>query len=376
MIQYYISSTKYSIRERQTKKHGKVYDVIFRVVTLDGEEKQKKLSGYTTKRLAHEGYTEFITKYCELVKNNPLKKKKTDKEVPTVGDLIRQYLASLGNQNKDSSIYDKQNVYRLFILPKYENTKITDLTKDELYKWQDELWTTKNPKTDEFYSYKYLTKIRGHFSAFLAWCESRYNYKNYFPQVERPKRRAPKKKMEFWTREEFDKFIAVVDDPMYHCFFMMLFFTGRRKGELFALDPKYVHKDSIEFYDSLTRKTLDGSPWKITSTKTDKDQTVPICETLQEELKNYQPEGRFFFGGDKPLAEKTTTDKFQRYCKKAGVKIIKIHELRHSFVSMLIHLGVNLMVVADLIGDTVEQVTKTYGHLYVSDKLEAVKKLG
>ena len=43
---------------------------------------------------------------------------------------------------------------------------------------------------------------------------------------------------------------------------------------------------------------------------------------------------------------------------------------------MLIHLGVNLMVVADLIGDTVEQVTKTYGHLYVSDKLEAVKKLG
>lgn len=52
-----------------------------------------------------------------------------------------------------------------------------------------------------------------------------------------------------------------------------------------------------------------------------------------------------------------------------------IHDLRHSFVSMLIHLGANLMVVADLIGDTVEQVTKTYGHLYESDKREIIAKL-
>ena len=110
--------------------------------------------------------------------NNPIKKKNTDKDVPAVGDLIRQYLAALSNQNKDSSIYDKQNIYRLFILPKYETTKITALTKEELYKWQDELWTTKNPKTSDFYSYKYLTKIRGHFSAFLAWSESRYGYRN------------------------------------------------------------------------------------------------------------------------------------------------------------------------------------------------------
>lgn len=376
MIQYYISSTKYSLQERQTKKHGKVYDVIFRVTTLDGDEKQKKLSGYTTKTLAKEGYTEFITEYCELVKNNPLKKKKIDKAVPTVGDLIRQYLASLSNQNKDSSIYDKQNIYRLFILPKYEETKITALTKEELYKWQDEMWITRNPRTEDFYAYKYLTKIRGHFAAFLSWCESRYGYKNWFPEVEKPKRRAPKKKMQIWTKEEFEQFIAVVDDPMYHCFFTMLFFTGRRKGELFALPPKYVHEDNIEFYDSLTRKTIDGSPWKITSTKTDKDQRIPICLRLQEELKNYKGGSPFFFGGERPLAEKTTTDKFNRYCRKAGVRIIKIHELRHSFVSMLIHLGVNLMVIADLIGDTVEQVTKTYGHMYVSDKIEAVKKLG
>ena len=35
MIEYYISSTKYSLQERQTKLNGRVYDVVFRVVTLD-----------------------------------------------------------------------------------------------------------------------------------------------------------------------------------------------------------------------------------------------------------------------------------------------------------------------------------------------------
>ena len=52
-----------------------------------------------------------------------------------------------------------------------------------------------------------------------------------------------------------------------------------------------------------------------------------------------------------------------------------MHDLRHSFVSMLIHLGANFMVVADLIGDTVEQVTQTYGHVYDSDKFKIIAML-
>ena len=66
---------------------------------------------------------------------------------------------------------------------------------------------------------------------------------------------------------------------------------------------------------------------------------------------------------------------FNRYCELAQVKQIRIHDLRHSFVSMLIHLGANLTVVADLIGDTLQQVTKTYAHLYEEDKLKIIAKI-
>ena len=147
---YYISSNKYSLQERMTKR-GKVYDVVFRIVTIDGQEKQKKLSGYSTKALAKQAYMEFVTEKCELVKNNPLKKKKPQKEEPTVGELVRAYMATLGNINKTSVIYDKNNIFRNFILPYYETTKIADIKIESLYTWQDELWSLKNKNTGKGY---------------------------------------------------------------------------------------------------------------------------------------------------------------------------------------------------------------------------------
>ena len=372
--EFYISSTKYSLQERMTRR-GKVYDVVFRIVTLDGYEKQKKLSGFATKTLAKEGYTEFVTQKCQLVKNNPIKKKDTAKQDLLVGDLIREYLSTLFNQNKASSIYAKQKIYKTFVLPYFEKTKIKDLTKESLYRWQDSLWQTKNARTGNFYSYKYLSTVRAHFQTFLGWCESRYGVKNNFAEVEKPKRRIQKTKMQIWKREDFDKFISVVDDPMYHAFFTLLFYTGRRKGEIFALTPNDIKSNSIVFDKSLTRKTFNGESYEITSTKADKSQEIPVCSKVQDELKTFKGGSPFLFGGDKPIADNTLRRAFRFYCTKADVPIIRIHDLRHSFVSMLIHLGANLMVVADLIGDTVEQVTKTYGHLYESDKQAIISKL-
>lgn len=371
---YYISSNKYSLQERMTKR-GKVYDVIFRIVSLDGVEKQKKLSGYTTKALAKQGYMQFVTEKCELVKNNPLKKRDPQKEEPFVGELIREYMATLGNDNKYATIYDKNNVFRLFVLPYYENTKPNALTVQELAGWVDTIWNLKNPRNGEYYSYKHLSKVRGHFNVFLNWLELRYGYKNNLSSVPRKKKKVAKTEMKFWTRNQFDQFIAVVDDPTYHALFTFMFYTGRRKGELFALTPQDVQPTSIKINKSLTRKTRSDSTYEITSTKAEKTQNIPVCKIVQEEIAAFEGLSPFYFGGDKPLAPTTVKRIFDDYCKKAGVEIIRIHDLRHSFVSMLIHLGANLMVVADLIGDTVEQVMKTYGHLYQEDKLNILSKI-
>lgn len=375
MKEYYISSTKCSIQERQTKNNGKLYDVVFRIVTLDGTEKQKKLSGFKTKTLAKQAHADFITEKCELVKNNPVKKKDKTKQEPTLGDLVPQYIAAMHNQTKESTIYDRKLQIESYILPDLKNVKMTELTKERLYEWQDKLWATKNPRTQEYFSYAYLTKIRGTFAAFLSWAEQRYDYPNNFSKIKKPKRRTPKTEMQFWTEDQFKQFINVVDDPTFKTIFVMLFYTGRRKGEILSLTPDDIKGIQITFNKSLTRKTLDDSTYKVTSTKTDKIQTLPISRQVQQALKEYEYNSPFLFGGDTPIHENTLTYQFKKYCAKAELDPIRIHDLRHSFVSLLIHKGANLMVVADLIGDTVEQVMKTYGHMYQDDKIEIINSL-
>lgn len=377
--EYYISSNKYSLHERQTKR-GRVYDVIFRIITLDGDEKQKKLSGFATKALAKQAYVDFVTSKCELVKNNPIKKKaQAPQEELKVADLAKQYFFSLQNQLKDATIYEKQKIFDLIIIPYFGAKDIRSLTTKELYKWQDELWAKKNPKTGKYYAHKYLSKIRAYFSAFLTWCAMRYEgVQNNLLSVQKPKRRAPQQKMQFWTRDEFNRFIAEVKDPRYHALFSTLFYTGRRKGEVLALSREDIDLSAgtILFHKSITRKTLDGEPFNVTSTKTELQSATPICPTLKKELSSYQGEAPFFFGGQTPLTDNTIRRAFNAYCEKAQVKQIRIHDLRHSFVSMCIHLGATIPVVADLIGDTIAQVTKTYAHLYESDKRKIIAEIG
>ena len=373
---YYISSNKYSLQERSTKR-GKVYDVVFRIIDpISLEARQKKLSGFTTKAKAKEAYVTFVSESCEPAKVKPIRNKDTSKRDPTINELLQEYISTLPNQNKASSIYAKKHIYRMFVSPLLGDKTPKDLTKEVLYKWQDQIWQMPNPRKDEFYSYKYLSTVRALFGTFLAWVESRYGYKNYLPEVTKPKKRGQKTKMQIWTRAQFEQFIAVVDDPTFHAFFTLLFYTGRRKGEIFALSPSDVKAKSIVFDKSLTRKTLDGSTYQITSTKAEKIQEVPICATVQNELTVYKGSSPFFFGGERPLSDNTLTRAFKRYTQLAGLPSIRIHDLRHSFVSMLIHMGANFMVVADLIGDTVEQVTKTYGHMYEADKPKIIDAIG
>ena len=378
--QFYISSTKHSIRERQTKHYGKVYDIRFRIIDKNGVEIHKKLSGFANKTLAKQGHTDFITNYCTLIKNNPIKHQKRleeSKEVATIKDLSNTYFLAMRNQLKDSSIYDAQNIFRLFVLKKFGNYQLKNLTKKELILWQDELWSMKNPKNNEYYSYKYLSRIKTTFSSFLSWCADRNeDFTNYLLEIKKPKKRVQKTEMKIWAREDFEQFISVVDNVTYKTFFAVLFFTGRRKGEVFALTHDDITKDYIKFNKSLTRKTIDNAPYKITSTKAEKSASSPICEPLKKILNEYKaPKGKFFFGGNTPIAENTLTRAFNNYCNIAKVKLIRLHDLRHSFVSMMISLGGSIPIVADLISDSIEVVSKTYAHLYMSDKEKLISKI-
>lgn len=377
MKKYFIFTNKYTVRERITG-NGKVYDIIFRVMqAVDGITKQKSLCGFQTKAKAKLAYMAWIQKNCSTeARPTPQKKVDTTKKDPTVAELVAQYIVSLQNQNKESSIYDKKHLIELFITPSLGECKLKDLTKEKLIEWQDNLWAKKNPKTKDYYSYKYLSKIRNYLNALLSWVEERYGYTNNLKYVKKPKNLQAKRIIsDVWTKEEFNSFLSCVSTQRYKTFFAMLFYTGRRKSEIVALTPEDVKNGSITINKTCSRKTLTDKSFTITANKNTKSGISFIPPDLQTEIDRYTPENPFYFGGVRPMSEHAIQNAFDQAVRKSGVKRIRIHDLRHSFVSRLIHLGASPYVVADLIGDNVEQIYKTYGHLYEKDKIDILKKL-
>ena len=65
----------------------------------------------------------------------------------------------------------------------------------------------------------------------------------------------------------------------------------------------------------------------------------------------------------------------QKGAEAAGVKRIRVHDLRHSHVSLLINLDFPPLLIAERIGDSVDMVNRIYGHLYPSRHKEVAAKL-
>ena len=84
----------------------------------------------------------------------------------------------------------------------------------------------------------------------------------------------------------------------------------------------------------------------------------------------------FVFGGQVPVSDQTLRRRFDSYAQKAGVKKIRIHDLRHSHASLLINKGQNILIVSKRLGHSnITQTLNTYSHLMPNMQLEIVGAL-
>lgn len=87
----------------------------------------------------------------------------------------------------------------------------------------------------------------------------------------------------------------------------------------------------------------------------------------------------YLFGGEKFLIFTTVRYKFDLYIKASGVKRIRVHDLRHSHASLLINTGENqlatIYIIAQRLGDTVEMIFRTYGHMFPNTQKDMINRL-
>lgn len=375
MERYFIKSNKYTVQQRQTAK-GTVFDVSFRVVNMGGKTCQKYLCGHATKKDARRAYLDFVSKYCEPLPTDFRPKEKTT----TIREAYAVYIKTKAPQLRESSVVAIDNAFRKHVLPLIGKRAINDFKTADARVFIDDM-CAKRQDNGKPYSQAYIANVRGFVYAFYEWLGDRYDVSNPFVHAKMPKGAKSREntKLEFWERDEFERFISVVDDNVYRALFYTLFYAGCRKGEVFALSIDDYKNDSLRVNKTVTRRTTDGTVYHVTPRKNGAEYSIPVCAPLAAALNDYLSagygHGTFLFGGDAPLAPTTVQAKFEKYISASGVRRIKMHGLRHSFVSLCIHHGANYMVVADLIGDTPEQVLKTYGHMWDSDKRSVISSI-
>ena len=70
-----------------------------------------------------------------------------------------------------------------------------------------------------------------------------------------------------------------------------------------------------------------------------------------------------------PIVARTLQKKMKRYMEKSGVKMIRVHSIRHSHVAYLIHQGVDPLIIKERLGHKdIKMTLNTYGHLYPSQQ--------
>lgn len=370
-------SFSYSICSRKTKK-GTVYDARFRVVDGRGVERQKRLCGFKTKGEAKKAAVKFLSTYVPSAPPAPVL---DPAEKMPFEKALAAYIAYDRTQTKESTQYEKVCLFEKHITPYFKGRDIRSITKADVASWQDALWSTMQ-SNGKPYSVVHLTKIRGQLNQLFIWCSERYDISNPLASLVKPKRKEAQKELEFYELNEFNSLISVIDEIQWRVLFMFLFYIGCRVGELQALSEADITDEGICINKTYTKKTTDGSLYKITDTKNYKNRVVPIPFVLKNALKDYIAWKRqrsisddFLFGGKQPIGLQTIRNRLDKYTSLSGVKRIRIHAFRHSYVSMCAHLGATPIVIARLIGDTTETVMQVYTHMWADDGSAVVKKI-
>ena len=344
-------------------KRGKWYISVY-YDTWEGKRSRKVKRGFSTKREALAWERSFLTQtsgYLDM----------------TFEEFVELYKRDLKERLKLNTWVMKTSVIDGKILPYFKDKKVKDITAADIIAWQNVMlsWRDENGKP---YSPGYLKTIHNQCSAIFNHAVRFYDLASNPAAKAGNMGKEKTREMLFWTKEEYNKFSeAMMDNPVSYYAFEMLYWCGLRLGEMLALTPEDFdfEKQTVRINKSYQRIGCEDI---ITEPKTPKsNRTVQMPDFLAEEMEDYikslyglDPDSRIF-----PTSKSYLHREMERGCKATGVKRIRIHDLRHSHVSLLIEMGFSALAIADRVGHESIDITYRYAHLFPSRQKEMADKL-
>jgi len=317
---------------------------------------------------------------------DPMGERHALREAPTVQDLWERYQSEKLPTKASRTQIDERSMWLKIILPRLAKHRVADVTYNDIDELHRDI--TRIRKTP-VRANRVVEALRAAFNLAIRW-----HWRQDNPA--RGVQRNPEQKRERYLgkTEIMALARALNEHPEVTSAnaIRLLMLTGARRGE--------VLNATWDMFD------LDQGIWTKPSshTKQRRVHRVPLSMPAVELLKSirHQANGRYIFCGaeGKPLTDIKRS--WASICKKAGFvervpkrsrtgrpivdstgapilieqPNVRIHDLRHSFASILVSAGSSLSLIGQLLGHTQVQTTQRYAHLYDQPMRDAAEKVG
>lgn len=318
-----------------------------------GEKKWVTKRGFATKREALQYERDFMARQSGSLDM-------------TFADFVKVYREDRGPRLKESTFAMKDNIIDTKLIPYFGTRRMRDITTKDVMNWQNKMLSHLDDNGKP-YSKSYLKTIHNQLSAIFNHAV------RYYKLAENPARTVGNMgsekgiEMKYWTREEYLKFSEyMMDDPVGYYYFQMLYWCGLREGEALALTAGDFDFAKKTVSITKTFQHLKGKD-VVTDPKTPKsNRIVDMPAFLAEEIRDYIGMLYDLKLGDRifPLSKSYLYRKMEQGSKAVGIQRIRVHDLRHSHVSLLINMGYSAVAIADRLGHESIDITYRYAHLF------------
>lgn len=349
-----------------------------------GKRKQKRRSGFKTKKEAQAASAELIAQFekGEYIHTSN----------QTLAEFLAYWLEKQAKKVLRESTFSIHNmVIQSRIIPEIGHLPLKDLHPLHISDFYDTL-------SNEEYSNDYIRYIHNILKKSLkkavAW---ELISKNIMDHVDPPRLKA--KDISTWTMEESNTFMESAKENKFYIVFLLALYTGMRRGEILGLRWKHVDFENrnLSVTQTLYRTREKGLIFQEPKTKNAKRQ-IALPGFVIEELKKHKLEQNKIklalgagyqdhqlvncYEDGRPIDPRNILKHFERVTQKAGVPRLRFHDLRHTHATILLQLRENPKVVSERLGHSNIGITlDTYSHVIpdmqqdTADKFEQAMKL-
>lgn len=325
----------------QKGKNGKWYcDFV-----IDGRRINKACKGATSHKeaLKYENEMKSAVMHGDL---NFVKKKCTIK----LSEMCDKYL-EYSKTNKASYTHDK--AYTGYWLEYFGNKLISEIKSIDIEGYKTFRLTKIKPST--------VNRELNSLSKMLSIAkQNKFIESNPCSDVKKLK--VDNHKIRFLTKEEEKRLFKAIGEHWIKPIVVTALQTGMRKGEILNLTWNCV---------DFEQKYID-----VLQTKSGKPRQIPMSEKLFETLNNQLRIKEYVFIN--PITKNrhgNINDIFPDFLTKAGIKNFVFHDLRHTAATRMVEMGVDLVVVKDILGHSDITTTLRYAHPVPEMKLKAIQLL-